>query len=162
MTINGKKILVVYYSRTGTTKKVAKTIRDNLESDMEEISDKKNRSGIIGWLSAGRDAGRKSLTELNGISKDPSYYDLVIIGSPTWNDTVSTPIRTYINRFKGRLTNVALFTTQLSQETSTLRDMENLLGVHPIAIIAFNKKSDVDSGDYLEKVEEFLSDIIKS
>jgi flavodoxin len=162
MTINGKKILVVYYSRTGTTKKVAKTIRDNLECDMEEISDKKNRSGIVGWLSAGRDAGRKSLTELNGILKDPSNYDLVIIGSPTWNDTVSTPIRTYIDRFKGQLTNVALFTTQLSQETSTLRDMENLVGVHPIATITLNKKSDVDSGDYLKKVEKFLSDILKS
>jgi flavodoxin len=162
MTVNIKKILVVYYSRTGITKKVANTIRDNLECDLEEISDKKNRSGILGWLSAGRDAGRKSLTELIGISKDPSNYDLVIIGSPTWNDTVSTPIRTYIDRFKGQLTNVALFTTQLSLETSTLRDMENLLEVNPIATIALNKKSDMESGDYLGKVDEFLSDILMS
>ncbi len=129
---------------------------------MEEISDKKNRSGIIGWLSAGRDAGRKSLTELNGISKDPSNYDLVIIGTPTWNDTISTPIRTYIDHFKRQLTNVAFFTTQDSLETSTLRDMENLLGVNPIASIALNKRSDVESGDYLEKVDEFLSVIQKS
>ena len=56
------KNLVVYYSRTGRTKKIAKEIQERLNADIEEIHDVKNREGILGWLSAGRDAGTKKTT----------------------------------------------------------------------------------------------------
>jgi flavodoxin len=39
-----KKILVVYYSRTGITKKLARSIVDILSADGEEIVDTKNRA----------------------------------------------------------------------------------------------------------------------
>ena len=90
------KILVVYYSRTGTTQKIAKEISGRLGADMEEVVDKKNRKGIIGWIRAGRDAGAKRLTEIEEPQRDPGLYGLVIIGTPIWNGTISTPIRTYI------------------------------------------------------------------
>ena len=44
------KALVAYYSRGGTTKKVAEKISALLEGDIEEIHDLKKRSGIIGWF----------------------------------------------------------------------------------------------------------------
>jgi flavodoxin len=56
------KILIVYYSRTGRTKKIAEKIQYRLNADIDEISDTKNRAGILGWLSAGRDAGSRRLT----------------------------------------------------------------------------------------------------
>ncbi|MEI6774938.1 MAG: hypothetical protein WCL18_09565 [bacterium] len=42
-----KKILVLYYSRTGITKKLATFIGDVLDADIEEIVDTKNRSGVM-------------------------------------------------------------------------------------------------------------------
>jgi flavodoxin len=42
-----KKILVVYYSRTGMTKKLANSIANLLFADIEEIVDTKNRSGLM-------------------------------------------------------------------------------------------------------------------
>ena len=39
------KILVAYYSRTGTTRKVAETIAGILKCDIEEVLDKKSRFG---------------------------------------------------------------------------------------------------------------------
>ncbi|MBE3088681.1 MAG: flavodoxin family protein, partial [Actinobacteria bacterium] len=45
-----RNILVVYYSRTGTTRKVAEYITKQLGADMEEIIDMKKRSGIWGFL----------------------------------------------------------------------------------------------------------------
>jgi len=47
------KILVVFYSRSGRTKKIAEAISDILKCDKEEIFDLKNRKGIPGFLSAG-------------------------------------------------------------------------------------------------------------
>jgi flavodoxin len=53
------KALIVYYSRTGRTKKIAKEIQLGIKAEIEEIKDSKNRKGILGWLSAGRDAGAR-------------------------------------------------------------------------------------------------------
>ena len=41
--------LVVYYSRTGVTKKVAEAISRKLGSDVEEIIDQRDRSGPKGY-----------------------------------------------------------------------------------------------------------------
>ena len=154
--MRGKKTLVVYYSRTGTTRKVAEYIRERLAADIDEIIDKKNRKGPLGWLMAGKDAGSKSLTVIEEPSIDPSGYDLVVIGSPVWNDTVSAPIRTYITEFKDRFHQVALFTTQDGDEAQAIADMKALLGRSPVASIQLRRKQDVDSGDYLELLEGYL------
>lgn len=44
--------LVVYYSRTGNTRQIAREISDSLECDMEEIIATKKRSGMMGYLNA--------------------------------------------------------------------------------------------------------------
>lgn len=63
------KALVAFYSRTGNTKKLAEEISKILEADIEEIRDKKDRSGAIGWLFAGKDATSKETTELEKTEK---------------------------------------------------------------------------------------------
>ena len=56
------KCLIVFYSRKGTTKKIAEIISDKIDCELEEIIDTKNRMGFIGWLKAGYDATREKLT----------------------------------------------------------------------------------------------------
>ena len=76
---------------------------------MEEIFDIKNRKGIAGFLSAGTDANLGRLTVLKEIKKNPSLYDLIIIGTPVWSSNISTPVRTYISLYKKDFKNVAFF-----------------------------------------------------
>ena len=154
-----EKILVVYYSRTGTTRKVAEYISQTLGAELEEIVDKKNRSGPIGWLFAGKDAGEKSLTEIETPKHDPSEYDLVVIGSPVWNDTVSTPIRTYLTQNKEQLHQTTLFTTQGNEETNAIKDMREILDKPPVASIQLTKRQDVETGEYIQKLDGFLGKI---
>lgn len=106
-----KKILIVYYSRTGATKKVAEILREKLNCDSEEIIDTKNRSGALGYIMSGRDAMKKKLTKLQPLKKNVADYDLVIIGTPTWVYTLSTPIRTFISENKEKIKSVAIFYT---------------------------------------------------
>lgn len=49
------KPLVVYYSRTGKTRLVAGKVAELLGGDLVEIREAKDRSGLRGWLGAGRD-----------------------------------------------------------------------------------------------------------
>ena len=50
------KVLVAFYSRTGSTKLVAEAIAQALNADVEEIKDKKDRNGIFGFLKSGYEA----------------------------------------------------------------------------------------------------------
>ncbi|MEM3692877.1 MAG: hypothetical protein QXI39_02505 [Candidatus Bathyarchaeia archaeon] len=46
------KTLVVYYSRTGNTRKVAESIAQILGSDIEEVLDERKRTGV--WVGLGQ------------------------------------------------------------------------------------------------------------
>jgi hypothetical protein len=88
---------------------------------------------------------------------DPSEYDVVVIGSPTWNGTVSTPIRTYITEQRDRFRDIALFSTGDAKEPVAIRDMEGLAGKSPLATLHLVRKRDVADGSYMDKVGEFAS-----
>lgn len=53
------KSLVVFYSRTGNTRRVAEMIAGEMKADLQELVDKKSRKGPIALLRAGRDAIKK-------------------------------------------------------------------------------------------------------
>jgi|UniRef100_A0A7C3UQ88 flavodoxin len=151
------RILVVFYSRTGTTKKVGEAIASELKCDWEEVFDTKERKGFFGYLSAGRDAWRERLTILQVIKKDPADYDLIIIGTPVWFFNISTPIRTYIFQYKERFKKIALFVTYRgSGGEGTLTKMADLCGKIPVATLAIREK-EVKRGRYLTPVKEFVA-----
>ncbi len=152
------RCLVAFYSRTGTTKKVAEEISKILKCDSEEILDTKDRSGGIGYFKSGKDSTMKKLTELRKIRKNPASYDTVIIGTPIWAWNVSTPIRTYIsqNKFK----NVAFFCTMGGSGSKiAFREMAKLCGKKPIAALEL-KTSEVADNKHLQKVREFSKNIV--
>jgi flavodoxin len=152
------KTLVAYYSRSGKTEKIAEAIQTSIGGEIERILDQKDRSGILGWLSAGRDAGSKNLTAIKKVEKNPADYDVVIIGSPTWGGTVSTPIRTYINQYINSFRKVACFSTGDGEDTDALDEMDRLLGNNVIAKMHLVRK-EVDTNHYHENIERFVSKI---
>jgi len=151
--------LVVFYSRTGTTKKVAKTISKILKSDIEEIFDTKNRKGVLGYLIAGKDATLRKLTVIKKIKKDSSKYGLVIIGTPVWAFTMSSPIRAYIHQNKRKFKKVAFFCTMGgSGGKTTLNEMGSLCGKKPLALLELKTK-EVIKNKYVQKVKKFVDKI---
>jgi flavodoxin len=152
------KALVVHYSRTGNTEKVAREIAEALGADTETIIDQKNRKGPIGWLSAGKDSTRKIPAQIEEPKKDPSAYDLVVIGTPVWAWTVSAPVRAYLNRFSGKFTQVAFFLTHGGNPDRTFDEMAAAAGKQPKATLALHEK-EIGSGEYIQKVKEFAARI---
>jgi flavodoxin len=151
--------LVVYFSRTGRTKKIAEELEKLLDADIDEIRDIKKRAGIMGWLTSGMDAGLKNVVKLKDVNKYPGDYELVVIGSPTWNSTVSTPVRSYLLEYQDSFRNVALFSTGDVDEMSTLNDMDSLIDNKSIARMHLVRTSEIDAMNYKEKLEEFVSKI---
>src|SRR3972149_5035577 len=104
------KSLIAYYSRSGNTKFVAEKIAEQLNADLCEGIDKKNRGGKLAYLTSGRDAMREKLTEIE-ISKPVEDYDFVVVGSPVWAGKIAPAIRTFLvkNDFSNK--QVAFFVT---------------------------------------------------
>lgn len=108
------KILVVYYSRSGTTRKVAEALSAELHCDRKEIVEETSRSGILGYLQSVIEARRQVPSRMvvaNSDHNDPSIYDLVVIGTPVWAWSMSSPVRAYMVANKARLPAVAFFCT---------------------------------------------------
>lgn len=153
------KSLVVYYSRSGNTAKIAQRLANALECDIEEIIDTRKRSGIFGWLRSGRDAGNKSLTVLKEPINDPANYDLVVIGTPLWAGHVSTPVRTYIYHNQAKINNLAFFCTANQDKFSkAFDDMRELSGIAPVATLGVRAK-EIKNKTYSDKISEFIKAI---
>jgi flavodoxin len=150
------KTLVAYYSRTRNTRKVAETLTRLLQADVEEIAEFSDRSGLFGYLTAGRDAFLKRLTKLKPLSKDPSSYDLVVVGTPIWSWNVSAPVRTYLKENKDKLKKVAFYCTMGGGGfEKAFKAMEEACGTAPTAKLALTER-DVSSEGLEAKVAPFV------
>jgi flavodoxin len=136
------KTLVVFYSRTGTTKKIAEAIAVRTGADLEEIKDTVDRSGAMGYIQSGRDAMKKKLTKLEPLKCDPDQYDLVVIGTPIWGWNMSVPVRTFITEQKEKFRKVAFFCTMGgSGDKKAFSEMEKIIRMKPIGTLALKTKN---------------------
>jgi hypothetical protein len=83
-----------------------------------------SRAGITGYLSAGRDASTKKLTDIDEVKFDPASYDLVIVGTPVWASTLSAPVRTYLTKLKERFNRIAFYCTCGGGKGTAFEEME--------------------------------------
>lgn len=134
------KVLVVFYSRSGTTRRAAEAIARLLGGDLEEIYDTRNRQGLLGYLRCGFEAMLGRTPRLEGPRREPSAYDLVVIGTPVWVSSVSSPVRTYLAQEKGRFKQVAFFVTQGGgYNRQVFRQMAELVGKQPVGTFAIRE-----------------------
>ncbi len=146
------KTLIVFYSRTGTTRKVAHELQKALKADAEELFDR-NRSGPIGCMIAGKEATLEKLTDIKPVKKDPKKYDLIIVGTPVWAFNMCSAIRTYLT--ENKLKKVAFFCTMDNLgDDRTFRKMQELTQLKPKATLTLKTK-DVHKKDFSKEIKGF-------
>ena len=152
--------LLVFYSRKGTTKKIAELISKSLNCEYEEIIDTKKRTGfIIGFLKCGYAATRKKLTTIKESQKNPEIYDLIILGTPIWNKRMTPAIRTYITNNLSKFKNVAFFCTEGgSGGPKTFESMAKLCEKEPLSTLEITKK-DIKKNKHIDEINSFIQDI---
>jgi len=150
------KCLLVFYSRTGRTKKIAELISTEMNCEYEEILDTKKRNGfIIGFIKSGFAATREKLTIIKTIQKDPKLYDIVILGTPIWNKRMTPAIRTYITENKNRFKSVAFFCTMGGKGgLETFESMTELCEKTPVSTLEITKK-EIKNELHPDKIKNF-------
>ncbi|WP_461207484.1 flavodoxin family protein [Clostridium sp. DL1XJH146] len=148
----GKK-LIVYYSKSGSTKKVAEILAEQLDGDIVKIIDNKNRNGLFGFIFSGRDAIKEKMADIKEISVDLKKYDNIIVGTPVWASKLSTPALTFLRKYKDDISDYSLFYTQGGDGDNKIKaQLENYMDKKPNNIVAIYGK-DFKDGNYVEKIK---------
>jgi flavodoxin len=154
------KTLIIYYTRTGTTRRVAEELKTKLNADLEEIIDQKDRQGVVGYIKGGKDAYQKNLTLIAEPKSDPSAYDLVVVGTPVWAGLMTPAVRTWLDRYKGRIKSLACFTTQGGAARQKVFDDLSAFTGLPLKAECFFRTREVVKGEHGARLEELIRKLV--
>ena len=98
MTSTAQKVLVLYYSETGTTKTVAQEIQKQLGADIEAVEAVEPYTGNFQeTIQRGqREMQSGQMPALKPLTKKIADYDVVFLGYPIWFGTYANPIATLV------------------------------------------------------------------
>ncbi|MBN2106850.1 MAG: flavodoxin family protein [Deltaproteobacteria bacterium] len=105
------KTLIVYYSRSGTTKAACEVLGKALNVDLREIKDRNNREGGLGIIGAMLKINLGVQTDTDPEKVDFGPYKNIVVSAPVWASQPGLAMKTFIenNRFDGK--NVVIFIT---------------------------------------------------
>lgn len=95
--------LVIYFSRTGHSKKIAYQVALEEKAKIYEIKTSEKIDGDLGFWWCGRFAMHKWGMDLEKIDIDLSNYSKIIIVSPIWVFRISSPIRRFLAENAARI-----------------------------------------------------------
>ncbi|MFW6157890.1 MAG: flavodoxin family protein [Planctomycetota bacterium] len=155
----GSRVLVVFYSRTGTTDKVAQALAAELGADTEEVIDMKRRRGPLGFAASIKDALLKKTTRIKETKHAPSAFNLVLVGTPVWAGSVAPAIRRYLEQNRDGLTRPVFFLTTASTGIEhTFEQMGEICGKEPLATFSLLTR-EVKKGEHRDKVRAFAEHV---
>ncbi len=153
--MRSSRTLVVFYSRSGTTRRIAQALSEALKCDFEEIKESGSRTGVIGYIRSLLEARWQRASAIAPIKRDVSSYDLVVIGTPVWAWSLSSPVRAFLMATASRLPDVAFFCTLgTSGSERTFAQMTAITAKKPRAVCAIAAR-DTASGSYVERLSAF-------
>ncbi len=101
---NGQRALVVYFSRDGTTERVAGDLAVLLAADIECIVEKRHRRwGFFGFMGAGAASSFGVASPIEPPVRDPADFEVVVVCTPIWAWHMAPPVRSWLRTNRGRL-----------------------------------------------------------
>ena len=158
-----KKVLVVYYSHTGNTRKAARDIATAMNADIEEVIDMEARgSDTLSYLNACKEAAMERPGNIAPVKENPAKYDLVILGTPVWMWNMTPAIRAYVTNNKSAFRNIAVLVTSGSDKPELVtHNIEKIIGKTAVAYTGFieSEIKDKDQSRYQKKLAAFVNDM---
>jgi flavodoxin len=149
------KVLVVYFSRTGDTRRTAQMLAKATSGELCAITENRSRLGLWGYVCSAWEAmlGREASVHTPGC--DPAAADLVLIGTPIWGWHLSSPVRAFAREHGSRIRRFAFFCTMGgSGSEAAFAELQQILGQPPLATLALTD-AEVDTGSAWPKAEAF-------
>ncbi|MBL28436.1 MAG: flavodoxin [Rhodospirillaceae bacterium] len=154
------KVLVVYYSLGGTTKRVASALAKLTGADIEVVQEVRPRYRTPwGYFRCILDSLRKRHAPIEPLHHDPAAYDVVVVGTPVWADHISSPIRTLLADRMAGAKRIAAFCTLMGPKAEiAFAEITTLCGQPPNPLTSFREK-DVESGSASEAIHALAREV---
>ena len=125
MDLNGKKVLVAYFSWSGNTKYAAQYIAQKLGADEFDLIREKpyptEYTPCTEDAKAEKEAGERPA--IKGKVENMAQYDVVFVCVPVWWYTAPMPVFTFLEQYDLKGKTVIPFCTAYSGPSSTLKDI---------------------------------------
>ncbi len=149
------RILIVSYSRSGNTEKIANALTEYLQADLETIQEPDGRDGWGGFIRSVLDALRKRSVPILPGHFNVTDYDLVVVGTPVWAGHVSAPVRTFLSESGSGCKALAFFCTMGgNSHAHAFDDMEEIVGKAPLSVLAVPER-DLAEDRYTPRARSF-------
>lgn len=95
------KILIAYYSHSGSTQEIANQIKELVGGDIFRIEPvKKYPRNYQEVLKVSKvEIDNQVKPALEDKVKDMGYYDSIFVGSPNWYSTIAPPVATFLSEY---------------------------------------------------------------
>ena len=151
--------LIVCYSRTGTTRRVAEAIVQATGAALETVTEARSRTGFLNYMRSGKEALFKRAAPIEPTQHDPADFDLVVLGCPVWAGHIPSPMLAYIDTNRRHLRRVAFFATQHTASADKMfRQMAGEIGLEPIATLVLLQR-DVEADACGDAIERFAAEL---
>lgn len=149
-------IRVVYFSRDGHTRRLAREIADACGAELDEITEPGDRRGPLGYLRSALEAVLGLCPDLKAARHVPAPDELLVIGTPVWFWNMASPVRSYLEAHRASLGRVAFFCTcEGSGQDKVLHDMRQLCRQAPVATLALSGR-EREQGTHAAVLADFV------
>jgi flavodoxin len=156
------KVLIVYYSKTGNVRLLAKKAAQLLNADVEELIDKTEWTGIDGFFRRAHRAIIRGYTTLEATKYNPKSYEKILVLSPLWGPTIAPAVRTYLKQNKESISALSLIVLGMYSNSSEAKKEVESKGFKLNGVLGLLDKGQTGKetgelqGENLTKLKEFV------
>ncbi|MEJ8826977.1 flavodoxin [Variovorax humicola] len=156
------KVLVVFYSHTGTSRKVAQLLCEQHGWTLAEITDELPRRGLPGYLRSVLDSMLRRHPPIRYDGPLPKSFDAVVLVSPIWAWRLASPMRSFVMRRQDHLPDVAVVSVMGGGGAANAVDeVSRILGRAPLLHAAFTQR-EVESGSHAQRLQSFGEELVRA
>nr|HET7857899.1 flavodoxin [Caldimonas sp.] len=147
-----RQVLIVVYSYTGTSRRVAQRLAAERGWPIGEVIDAKPRTGALRCVF---DSLLRRRPAIRYAGPDPAAFDAVILVSPIWVEGLSAPMRTFVVEHATKLREFAVVSVMGSKgAANAVAEISRLIGRPPLLHAAF-KRRELDDEGVLARIAVF-------
>lgn len=153
-------VLVVCYSYTGTTRRLAQLLCSHRGWPLGEIVEERPRAGAGGTLGCVLDSLLRRHPAVRYEGPDPEDFHTVVLLSPIWMYRLAGPMRSFIAAHRAALRRVAVVVTMNSGGASNaVAEIADVLGRAPILVATFRSR-EVEDGSSTGRLLAFGDELL--
>lgn len=147
--------LIVFYSYTGTSRRLAQLMAAQQGWPLGEITELNSRAGAGGTLRCVLDSLLRREPAIRYDGPEPSRFDTVVLVSPIWMYRLAGPMRTFVASRAESIERVAVVSVMGSAgAVNAVSEIATLLDVQPVQTAAFTSR-EVDDDSCAPRLQAF-------